>query len=228
MCGRFVLWITLIIPEHYGLPEPAEPILPSYNIAPGQEIIAVVQTPLGRNIARLKWGLIPSWSRDLAKAPKSINARSETAWGKPSFRSAIRHRRCLIPANGFLEWKKAGARKQPYLIRFENLELFSMAGIWESWKNPETGKTVESCAILTTRANEAVVAIHDRMPVIIKPEDYSTWLAPESHREQIDALLRPFTDKPTLMQPVSIKVNSPKNNDPECIVPVLLPDEAQG
>ena len=228
MCGRFVLWITLIIPEHYGLPEPGEPISPSYNIAPGQEIIAVVQTPSGRNIARLKWGLLPSWTRDPAKAPKSINACSETVWDKPSFRSAIRHRRCLIPANGFLEWKKTGARKQPYLIRFENLELFSMAGIWESWKNPETGETVESCAILTTSANEAVAAIHDRMPVIIKPEDYQTWLAPESHWEQIDALLHPFTDKPALMQPVSTRVNSPKNNDPECIVPALLSDETQG
>jgi putative SOS response-associated peptidase YedK len=228
MCGRFVLWITLIIPEHYGLPEPGEPIPPSYNIAPGQEIMAVVQTPSGRSIARLKWGLMPSWTRDLAKAPKTINTRSETAWDKPSFRSAIQHRRCLIPANGFLEWEKVGAKKQPYLIRFENLELFSMAGIWESWQNSETGETIESCAILTTNSNEAVATIHDRMPVIIKPEDYATWIEQESPREQIDALLQPFTDTPTLMLPVSTRVNSPKNNDPECIVPVLLPDEAQG
>ncbi|HDQ41941.1 MAG TPA: SOS response-associated peptidase [Desulfonatronum sp.] len=227
MCGRFALWITLIIPEHYGLPELQEPILPSYNIAPGQEIVAVVQTPSGRNIARLRWGLIPSWTRDPAKAPKSINARSETAWDKPSFRSAVRHRRCLIPANGFLEWEKHGAKKQPYLIRLENLELFSMAGIWESWKNPETGEAIDSCAILTTGANEAVAAIHDRMPVIIKPEDYATWLAPKSHRDQIDALLTPYADTPTQIQPVSTRINNPQNNDPECIVPVLLPDDTQ-
>jgi putative SOS response-associated peptidase YedK len=224
MCGRFALWITLAIPEHYGLPEPGGPILPSYNIAPGQEIVAVVQTPSGRNITRLKWGLIPSWTRDLAKAPKSINARSETAWDKPSFRSAIQHRRCLIPANGFLEWEKVGAKKQPYLIRFENLELFSMAGIWESWKNPETDEVIDSCAILTTNASETVAAIHDRMPVIIKPGDYATWLGPESHREQVDALLHPFADMPTQMLPVSARVNSPKNNDPESIVPVLQLD----
>ncbi|WP_035271575.1 SOS response-associated peptidase [Desulfonatronum thiodismutans] len=227
MCGRFALWITLIIPEHYGLVEPEEPILPSYNIAPGQEIVAVVQTTSGRNITRLKWGLIPSWTRDLGKSPKSINARSETVWDKPCFRSAVRHRRCLIPANRFLEWEKVEAKKQPYLIRFENLELFSMAGIWESWLNPETGETIESCAILTTKANEAVAAIHDRMPVIIKPEDYATWLAPKSHREQIETLLQPFADMPTQMLPVSTRVNSPKNNDPECIVPVLLPDDTQ-
>jgi putative SOS response-associated peptidase YedK len=211
MCGRFVLWIILAIPEHYGLPEPEKSIQPSYNIAPGQEIMLLRQGDSGRNLARMRWGLIPSWTRDLAKAPKSINARSEAAWDKPSFRSAIRHRRCLITANGFLEWKNTGSRKQPYLIRFENLELFSMAGIWESWKNPDTGEVVNSCAILTTNANEAVAAIHDRMPVIIRPEDYPTWLALESSQEQIDTLLQPFTDMPTLMQPVSARINNAKN-----------------
>lgn len=228
MCGRFVLWITLAIPEHYGLPEPKESIQPSYNIAPGQEIMALRQGASGRSFARLRWGLIPYWTRDLAKAPKSINARSETAWDKPSFCSAIRHRRCLIPANGFLEWKNSGTRKQPYLIRFENLELFSMAGIWESWKNPMTGEVIDSCAILTTNSNETVALIHDRMPVVIRPEDYPTWLALESSREQIDTLLQPFTGMPTLMQPVSARINNAKNNDPECIVPVLLTDATQG
>jgi putative SOS response-associated peptidase YedK len=227
MCGRFALWTTQDIPGHYELAPPAEPILPSYNIAPGQEIMIVRQAASGRCFARIKWGLIPSWTRDLANAPKSINARSETVWDKASFRSAIRHRRCLIPANGFLEWKKVGAKKHPYLIRFENLELFSMAGIWESWRNPETDETIETCAILTTNANEDVAAIHGRMPVIIMPEDYTTWLASESHREQIDALFQPFTETSTLMSPVSTRVNSPKNNDPECIVPVLLLDKAQ-
>jgi putative SOS response-associated peptidase YedK len=224
MCGRFVLWITLIIPEHYCVSAPLEPIRPSYNIAPGQEIVAVLQTPSGRRIARLHWGLIPSWTRDPAKAPKSINARSETVWEKPSFRSAIRHRRCLIPANGFLEWKKTNTRKQPYLVRFENLELFSMAGVWESWKNPESGEVIDSCAILTTGANEAVAAIHDRMPVIVMPQDYAVWLDPDAVRDQVEALLHPFTERSTLMQTVSTRVNNPRNDDPECIIPVMLPE----
>jgi putative SOS response-associated peptidase YedK len=228
MCGRFVLWITLSLADHYDLADLDISIPASYNIAPGQDIVAVVRHPAGRKLAKFQWGLIPSWTKDVTKAPRSINARSETVWEKPSFRSAIRSRRCLIPANGFLEWKKSGTKKQPYLIRFENLELFSMAGIWESWKNPETGETIDSCAILTTNTNEAVAAIHDRMPVIIKPEDYAVWLASESHREQIDALLQPYAATPTHIQPVSTKVNNPRNNDPECIVPFLLPDDPQG
>jgi putative SOS response-associated peptidase YedK len=225
MCGRFVLWITLSLADHYDLADSDISIPASYNIAPGQDIVAVVRHPAGQKLAKFKWGFIPSWTKDVTKAQKSINARSETVWEKPSFRSAIRSRRCLIPANGFLEWKKSGTRKQPYLIRFENLELFSMAGIWESWKNPETGETLDSCSILTTNSNEAVAAIHDRMPVIIKPEDYAVWLAPESHREQIDALLQSYAATPTHIQPVSTKVNNPRNNDPDCVVPVLLPDD---
>ena len=228
MCGRFVLWINLSLADHYDLADSDISIPASYNIAPGQDIMAVVRQSTGRKLVRFQWGLIPSWTKDVTRSPKSINARSETVWEKPSFRSAIRSRRSLIPANGFLDWKKYGARKQPFLVRCENLELFSMAGIWESWKNQETGETIDSCAILTTNANEVVATIHDRMPVIIKPQDYAVWLTPETNREQIDALLHPFTDTPTLMQPVSTRVNSPKNNDPECIVPVLLPDKAQG
>ncbi|GAB6056918.1 SOS response-associated peptidase [Desulfonatronum parangueonense] len=226
MCGRFGLWVTLIIHEHYGLSTLGEPILPSYNIAPGQEVMGVHQDASGRRLARFKWGLIPSWTRDLAKATKCINARSETVWDKPSFRSAIQHRRCLIPANGFLEWKKSGTKKQPYLIGFENLELFSMAGIWESWKNPATGEVFDSCAILTTNANETVAVIHDRMPVIIRPEDYQAWL--DNPRVQIDALLQPFNAMHTLMMPISPRINSPKNNDPECIAPVLQQNATQG
>ncbi len=223
MCGRFALWITLNILDHYGIADdPGNVFHPSYNIAPGQDIVAVVQTPADRQLVHLRWGLIPSWTKNLTKAPKSINARSETVWDKPSFRSAIRYRRCLIPANGFLEWKKSGIRKQPYLIRFENLELFSMAGIWESWKNPETGETIDSCAILTTCANEAVSAIHDRMPVIVKPEDYSTWLAPKIDQREVDGLFQPFASDRTMIQPASPRVNTTRNNDPDCIVPVLL------
>ncbi|WP_045221531.1 SOS response-associated peptidase [Desulfonatronum thioautotrophicum] len=228
MCGRFVLWITLSLADHYDLADSDISIPASYNIAPGQDIVAVVGQSTGRKLVRFQWGFIPSWTKDVIKSPRSINARSETVWEKPSFRSAIRSRRCLIPANGFLEWKKSGARKQPFLVRFENLELFSMVGIWESWKNPKTSEIIDSCAILTTSANEVVATIHDRMPVIIKPEDYSTWLSPESRREQIDVMLQPYADTPTHIQPVSTRVNSPKNNDPDCIVPVLLPDENQG
>ena len=228
MCGRFALWTTQGITGHYGLAEPEEPILPSYNIAPGREIVAVRQTTAGRLLVRLRWGLIPSWTRDPAKSPKSINARSETVWDKPSFHSAIRSRRCLVPANGFLEWKKTGTGKQPCLIRFENLELFSMAGIWESWKNPETGEVIDSCAILTTGASEAVAAIHDRMPVIVRPEDYPVWLALKSRRERIDSLLQPFIAMHALIHPVSTRINNPTYDDPECIAPVLLPDAAQG
>jgi putative SOS response-associated peptidase YedK len=224
MCGRFALWDPLSLPAHYDLGNTDISIPASYNIAPGQNILAMVQHQSVRKLASLQWGFVPSWTKDVTKGPKSINARSETVWEKPSFRVAIRKRRCLIPANGFLEWKKTQGRKQPYLIQFEDLELFSMAGIWEPWQNPKTGETIKSCAILTTNANDAVAAIHDRMPVIIKPENYSSWLAPETAQDHIKTLLEPFADLPTLIQPVSTRVNNPRNNDPECVVPVVSDD----
>ncbi len=220
MCGRFALWNTAHIAEHYGI-APLEGHIPAgYNIAPGGDVAAVVQAAAGPSLVRLQWGLIPSWAEAGVKLPRSINARSETVWTMPSFRAAIRARRCLVPANGFFEWAKVGTKKQPYMIRLEHMELFSMAGIWESWTHPETGEAVNSCAILTTAANEKVAAIHNRMPVIIEPQNYPLWLAPKSPQGHIVSLLKPFPAARTDIYPVGTRVNSPRNNDPDCIAPV--------
>jgi len=130
-----------------------------------------------RRLDMLKWGLIPFWAKDPAIGSKMINARSETVAEKPAFRAAFKHRRCIIPADGFYEWAREGKKKQPYLIAMTDGNPFGMAGLWEHWKDAE-GNVIESCTILTTEANEAVRELHDRMPVILKPNDYDTWLDP--------------------------------------------------
>ncbi len=224
MCGRFALWNTADIAEHYGIDPLAGHMQAGFNIAPGGNVAAVVKADAGRGLVRLQWGFIPYWAGDSAKLPRSINARSETVWTAPSFRAAIRSGRCLVPANGFFEWARVGAKKQPYMIRLEDMELFSMAGIWESWTHPETGESVNSCAILTTAANEKVATVHNRMPVIIEPQSYPLWLAPKSSQGHIASLLKPFPAGRTEIYPVSTRVNSPRNNDPECIAPIPAPE----
>jgi len=209
---------------------------PRYNIAPTQDILAVRVEPQSgeREAAMLRWGLTPSWSKEPQGGPPMINARGETIAEKPSFRTAVRRRRCLIPADGFYEWKKneASNKKQPYYIHYRDNRPFALAGLWESWSargaaakdaaakdSPSAGAlTIESCTIVTTSASKALASLHDRMPVILEPNDYQLWLDPKvQDPAAIQQLVAPNDDAAIIAEPVSTHVNRVANNDPQCI-----------
>jgi putative SOS response-associated peptidase YedK len=170
-------------------------------------------------LAFFRWGLIPSWSSDPKIAYKLINARSETVVDKPSFRSAFKQRRCLIPASAFYEWQKTGARsKQPFCIRPRNGGLFALAGLWERWHNPQ-GEEIETCTILTTEANELMRPLHDRMPVILDPAADGVWLDPRSSTDVLRSLFVPFASDQMEAAVVSSWVSNPKHEGPKCLDP---------
>ena len=220
MCGRFTLKTeTASLAEQFGGAPP--PDLPMrYNIAPTQPvaIIRIGSTPGTRHWQMVRWGLIPSWSKDAAIGNRLINARAETVAEKPAFRNAFRRRRCLVPADGYFEWHKSGRTKQPYYIRMNDERPFALAGLWETWENPESGKPLESCTVITTAANERTRRIHDRMPVILAAADHGTWLDPQCQdAETLCALLRPFAGSEMVADPVDTHVNNPRNDDPRCV-----------
>jgi putative SOS response-associated peptidase YedK len=219
MCGRFALFASGDeIAERFQLAE--TPVLDArYNIAPTQPVAVVRATAASRELAFLRWGLIPSWAKDPAIGNRMINARSDTAGDKPSFRSAFQQRRCLIPASGFYEWQKAGAGgKQPYFIRPHVGGLFALAGLWERWHDPH-GEAVESCTILTTEANELMQSLHDRMPVILDRDSERVWLDSQASSDTLRSLLTPFASDRMEALPVSPWVNSAKNEGPRCLEP---------
>ncbi len=219
MCGRFYLNTDAQTLTEYFEASGNLDLMPRYNIAPSQEIPAVRQGEAGRELIMLRWGLIPSWAKDKNIGYKMINARAETVASKPAFRTAFRRRRTLIPASGFFEWKKTEGGKQPYRIG-TNDDLFALAGLWEYWKG-EGGEPIESCTIIVTEANEKIRTIHDRMPVILDPEDYATWLDPGiEDLETLQPLLRSYPGDRMTFHPVSRKVGNPRYDDPECIEPV--------
>lgn len=187
----------------------------SYNIAPTQIIGAIRVIEGIREYADLKWGLIPSWSKDDSFASKLINARAETLSEKASFRDAYKKRRCLIPASGFYEWEKTADGKQPHYFYLKDKDIFGFGGLWEEWTDKETGEQIETCTIITTNANELLNTIHDRMPVIIKPENYEQWL--NADKTEVHELLKPFDAKRMDSHTVSKTVNSPSNNSTDLI-----------
>ena len=210
MCGRFsIISNSKIISEHYDLVNTGE-FTKSYNVTPSSNIPVVRLDDGARKIAICNWGLIPHWARDSKFKP--INAKAETIAEKPFFKSSFKNKRCLIPANGFYEWKGKKGQKQPYYIKFEDDRLFSFAGIWDHWENGN--KIIESCSIITTSANELMQPIHHRMPVILKPGDYDDWL-----KIGDKTLLKPF-DEEMICYPVSTKINNPKNNGVDLVQPV--------
>jgi len=218
MCGRYTLSTPAgRLAEEFRLDDPVE-IPPSYNVAPTQEVAAVLAEEGKRRLEMLRWGLVPSWADDPEIGARMINARSETAAEKPSFRSAFRRRRCLIAADGFYEWKRENGGKQPYYFRMQEGRPFAFAGLWESWEKGGDG-VLRSCAILTTRANSVLDGIHDRMPVILPPDTYDSWLDPDADREELAELLIPYAGDDLETYPVSRFVNSPSNNDERCIEP---------
>jgi putative SOS response-associated peptidase YedK len=226
MCGRFTLHASPEqIAAQFGVEEP-EMLADRYNIAPTQPvgIVRLDQTGNEREWALVHWGLVPSWSKDPSIGARMINARGETVAEKPSFRAALKRRRCLVPADGFYEWKRTAGGKQPYFIHLKDDALFAFAGLWELWTAPD-GSELESCTVLTTEPNEVLSSLHDRMPVILAPEDYAQWLgsgkdADKREIEQLQHLIRPFDAQRMEAYPVSTKVNSPMHEGAELVVPV--------
>jgi putative SOS response-associated peptidase YedK len=192
---------------------------PRYNIAPTQIIPAVLEREGERIVSGLKWGLIPHWAKDDSFASKLINARAESLDEKPSFREAFKHRRCIIPACGFYEWEKtAKGAKQPFYFYLKDKEVFGFAGLWEEWLDKDSGELLETCTIITTEANEVLRPVHDRMPVIIKPEDYERWLdEKETNTDNLQNLLAPYPSGEMASHKVSKAVNVPGNDSPELI-----------
>ena len=215
MCGRFTYsQDRQQTAEAFGLDEP--PIYQSrYNIAPSNEVLAIVEHPeRTREYRRLRWGLIPRWADDPAIGNRLINARCETAATKPSFRDAMRHRHCLVLADGFYEWEKKGRVKQPYYIRMRDGRPFAFAGLWER-NDRVPDSPIDTCTILTTDANETIKPIHERMPVILcGQEDYDLWL---EGGDALERLWRPYDGVPMTSWPVSRLVNSPRHDAPDCI-----------
>ena len=221
MCGRYTLTVdAALLAELFELEPPAE-LEPRYNVAPTQTVPIVRSAPDGgRQWARVRWGLIPGWAKDESIGSRLINARAETVADKPSFRSAFKHRRCLIPADGFYEWVKTEGGKVPHHIRFADGRPFAFAGLWERW-SPPGGEVVDSCTILTTAPNELVAGLHDRMPVILPRNRFADWLAPEPlDPDTAEAMLVPHPSDGMEAVPVSRRVNSPANDDEQCVRPV--------
>ncbi len=235
MCGRFGLlhpWTDMfqaysIISSPLNLPR-------RFNIAPTQPIVAITGAPAAESgdrrrgtIATLfRWGLVPSWAKDISAGAKTINARAETVAEKPSFRAAFRRRRCLIPASGFYEWQsQPKGPKQPFWITAADGGLLTFAGLWESWMSPD-GDELQTCTIVTTTANESLAPIHHRMPVILAPADFAAWLDVGDGKNDfgtdlsvVQSLLRPAPDGATTAWPVSTRVNNVRNDDESLVEP---------
>ena len=211
MCGRFTQRAdSKKIAKSFGVTEvPA--VEARYNVAPTQDILAVYESGDGRAATLYKWGLVPSWANDASMGARLINARSETVAEKPAFRQAFKQRRCIIPADGFYEWQRTEGRKQPFFFRMQDDRQFGFAGLWERWEG-EGGKVINSCTILTTEANEVLRPVHDRMPVILHPDDYGLWLCAEVRElDLVREMLRPYPADEMMGYPVGGSVNSPRN-----------------
>ncbi len=224
MCGRFRLARKKEILEDAfgacGLDDPGGVAsdAPRYNVAPGQEIVAVRQDSCEpvRRMSLLRWGLIPAWAKEEAAGYKIINARSETVADRRWFCELLRLRRCLIPADGFYEWKREGKEKLPFCFTLSDESVFAFAGLWAGWKSQQ-GQIVESCTILTTTPNELMHDVHDRMPVILPGDAYEMWLDPGFTRvPELQRLLKPYPAGAMRRYRVSQRVNQVKNDDAEC------------
>jgi putative SOS response-associated peptidase YedK len=192
-----------------------------YNGAPGQDYLIARVHPETQDVTLdlIRWGLLPSWAKDRKMAWKMINARAETVSTAPAFKKAFEKRRCLLPVDGFFEWKKVGKEKRPYMIAMADRAPFTLAGLWENWKDPESGEWVRTFTIITTNANDMVAGLHDRMPVVIGPEDRERWLKGPDHKN----LLKSYPSERMTMWPVSPKLNSPKNDSPDLLEPIQEP-----
>ncbi|EDL58605.1 SOS response-associated peptidase [Gimesia maris] len=221
MCARFFLFSPdeeiMRLFQLVTFPQ----ISPRYNIAPSQPVLAIVQNQDEYQVRHFQWGFIPGWFKNPAPGQAMINARSETASSKPAFKNAFRYRRCLIPANGFYEWKSTGNRsRQAMCVRLREEPLFAMAGLWEQWQSPD-GTELDTCTVLTTAANPLLESIHPRMPVILHPEQYARWLSAESTpAPQLQKILQTYPAEEMQVYPVSSQVNKVSHDSPDCLTPI--------
>lgn len=230
MCGRFAFYSPHeAVVRLFGVTDLALDVEPRWNIAPTTFVPAVrvlPDDPATRRLAMLYWGLVPGWAKDRSIGAKLNNARSETLREKPSFRNAFKRRRCLVLADGYYEWQRSTAAKQPYYIQLASHEPFAMAGLWETWTDPAGGEPLESCTLVTTSPVASIAHIHDRMPVILPPGAYAEWLDPGN--ANVDRLERLFAPDPSLAlaaRPVGRLVNNARNQGPALIEPFAAEDE---
>lgn len=233
MCGRFTLRSIDRLKARFTSPVWAEfsslpALAPRYNIAPTQEVLTITRSQKDAELNLMTWGLIPSWSKEPAGF---INARAETLESKRSFRESFERRRCLVPADGFYEWHRNGKSKQPFYFQLNNETPFAFAAIWDEWRDFKAdygSPSITSCSIITTRPNELLAKIHDRMPVILPAEAYDIWLNENSRPEELKEWLLPFPAEEMKSFPVSQRVNHAKVEDPELVEPVEVEEAAQG
>jgi len=226
MCGRYTLTISLEqLMMYYHLEMQMDPFhTPRYNIAPMQMVHAVIHDGRKNKMGELRWGLVPNWAKDEKLASGMINARSETLLHKPAFRTLVSRKRCIVPADGFYEWKKNGAAKQPMRIVMKDRQIFSMAALYDTWVRPD-GSKVSTCTVITTTPNELMAPIHDRMPVILRPEDEQVWLDRGNQDVGLlTSLLQPYASDRMHAYAVPSLVGNVKNETAACIeeVPGLL------
>lgn len=221
MCGRFVLKDNIkTLSKNFDFDQDDDVLFePKYNISPGQNVPIIIKEET-RKCAIMRWGLVPSWSNDPLIGFQMINARSETVAQKPSFKNSLRKRRCIVPSNGFYEWKKLDNKtKTPYHIKMKNNKPFGFAGLWDTWNID--GGNLATFTIITTSPNELIKPIHDRMPVILKKEDEDLWLNPDiQNSDEVLHLLKPFSSDDMETYEISTYVNNPRNEGEKCIVPV--------
>ncbi|HVN43413.1 MAG TPA: SOS response-associated peptidase [Steroidobacteraceae bacterium] len=224
MCGRFAFYSPReAVARLFAVPAEGPEIEPRYNIAPTQYVAAVRagEPPATRALSMLYWGLVPAWAKERGIGARLINARGETLKEKPAFRSAYRHRRCLILADGYYEWQRSAQGKQPFFIRLASGEPFAIAALWERWRDPLENAELESCTLITTAPAAALAHIHDRMPVIVPAAAYAEWLDPRNADvERLDRLMAPPEDRAVRFHPVSRAVNSARSSGAQLIEPV--------
>ncbi len=220
MCGRYTLYQAKRFSERFNLAtKPLIRVDDNYNVGPGQYMPIITKGENGNEVSLMKWGLIPYWAKDIRIGYKLINAKSETVFAKPMWRSLILHHRCLVPAKGFYEWKvlSDGKTKLPFYIHPKDLELFAFAGLWSTWQDVEK-REIRSFSIITTEPNKEMAEVHNRMPVILKPAEELHWLEPSwDSRGKIEPLLHPYEDHGLELYRVSLDVNSARNNDKRLI-----------
>lgn len=221
MCGRYTLLADeLKIIKEFNLDQPIDSYQPSYNIAPGQNILTVIHDGRKRRAGYLRWGLVPSWAKDEKIGYKMINARSETAHEKPSFKKLMTRKRCLIIADSFYEWRKTDKEKQPKRIQLTDRQLFAFAGLWDKWVDGD--RELFTCTMLTKDANSFMKDIHHRMPIILPKDKEDEWISPiQQQPEEAHHFLQTLEDNEFKAYTVQNYVNSAKNNDENCIAPIV-------
>jgi putative SOS response-associated peptidase YedK len=207
--------------ERFGISE-LPPLVPRYNIPPSSDILVVRQRKGVTEAEMIRWGLVPSWAKDPKIGNRMANVRSDTALEKSSFRAAMQKRRCLIPADVFYEWQDIPGqkRRKPYAVAIRDGGIFALGGVWEAWRAKDSGEWLITCAILTTEPNELLQPIHDRMPVIIRPEDYASWLDPSSTTADVSRLVAPLSAENMRTWEIGLLLNDPKTDDARILTPV--------